>query len=408
MSEKLPDGWKKVKLGEAPIIIIDGDRGKNYPKKDDLLSSGYCLFLNTKNVTKSGFDFSECSFITKEKDLSLKSGKLKRNDIVLTTRGTVGNVAFYNNKIEFENIRINSGMVILRPINPHIEPLFVYYLIKYSSPFLLEFISGSAQPQLPIRDLKNLEVLLPPLHEQKAIAGILSSLDDKIDLLHRQNKTLEKMAQTLFRKWFIEDAQEDWEEVRLGDIVEIKIGRTPPRKEFQWFSKIESEENIKWVSVKDLGENGVFILKTDEFLTKEAVKKFKIPVIPPNTVLLSFKMTVGRVGITTEEMVSNEAIAHFKFNQKTPITTEYLYLFLKSFKFQELGSTSTIVTSINSAIIKDIKILIPGKNTMLKFHNHVLKLFEKIKNNQFQIRTLEQLRDTLLPKLISGEVRVRK
>jgi len=185
MSEKLPDGWKRVKLGETPIITIDGDRGKNYPKKEDLLNSGYCLFLNTKNVTKNGFNFSECSFITKEKDLSLKSGKLKRNDIVLTTRGTVGNVAFYDNKIKFENIRINSGMVILRPITSNIEPLFVYYLIKYSSPFLLEFISGSAQPQLPIRDLKDLEVLLPPLHEQKVIAGILSSLDDKIEV---QNK----------------------------------------------------------------------------------------------------------------------------------------------------------------------------------------------------------------------------
>jgi type I restriction enzyme S subunit len=117
-------------------------------------------------------------------------------------------------------------------------------------------------------------------------------------------------------------------------------------------------------------------------------------------------MTVGRVAITFEEMLSNEAIAHFKFNNKTPFSKEYLYIFLKTYKYETLGSTSSIVTAINSAMIKEMEILIPDEFTMNAFKNETEPLFNKIKTNQTQIRTLTALRDTLLPKLMSGEVRV--
>jgi type I restriction enzyme S subunit len=105
--EKADEGWEE-EIGNLPIEIIDGDRGVNYPKNSEFSSNGYCLFLSAQNVTSTGFKFNECSFITKEKDEILRSGKLVRNDIVLTTRGTVGNIAFYHNLIPFDNIRINS------------------------------------------------------------------------------------------------------------------------------------------------------------------------------------------------------------------------------------------------------------------------------------------------------------
>lgn len=141
-------------------------------------------------------------------------------------------------------------------------------------------------------------------------------------------------------------------------------------------------------------------------MTQKAVEKFNIPIIPKDTVVLSFKMTVGRVAITSEDMLSNEAIAQFQFNKTTPVSKEYLYLFLKSFEYDALGTTSTIVTAINSAIIKKIMILVPDKKTMKDFSDIMESQFEKIRKNQKQIQTLENLRDTLLPKLISGEVRV--
>jgi type I restriction enzyme S subunit len=156
-----------------------------------------------------------------------------------------------------------------------------------------------------------------------------------------------------------------------------------------------------------MGNDGAFISNTSEYLTTEAVEKFNIPKIPNNTVVLSFKMTLGRVGITTEEMLSNEAIAHFKFRQETPFTKEYLYLFLKTYPYETLGSTSSIVTSINSTMIKEMIIPIPDEKIINEFKIITEDSFNKIKFNQHQIRNLEKLRDTLLPKLMSGEVRVK-
>ena len=155
-----------------------------------------------------------------------------------------------------------------------------------------------------------------------------------------------------------------------------------------------------------MGETGVFIFNTAEYLTREAVDCFKIPIIPIDTVVLSFKMTVGRIGITSEAMLSNEAIAHFILDDNSPISKEYLYIFLKLFKFETLGSTSSIVTSINSAMIKEMELIIPDKDTMMLYNKQVCPLFEKIKTNQQQILSLSSQRDTLLPHLLSREVEV--
>jgi predicted nucleotidyltransferase len=121
--------WRECKLGDAPLEILDGDRGKNYPSQDEFKTSGHCLFLSTKNVRVDGFDFSDCQYISKERDELLRKGKLKRNDIVLTTRGTVGNIGFFDDSVQFENIRINSGMVIIRPNEAELLPSFNYYVL---------------------------------------------------------------------------------------------------------------------------------------------------------------------------------------------------------------------------------------------------------------------------------------
>jgi len=285
---------------------------------------------------------------------------------------------------------------------------FLYYLA--TSPIIrhtaIKSMTGSSGRQRVQTDVvKNHSFEAPDLTEQRAIASVLSSLDDKIDLLHRQNQTLEQLAETLFREWFVEQAEEDWEIKKLLDVVDISIGRTPPRKEFHWFST--NSNDVKWISIKDLGKAGIYVFDTAEYLTTEAVEKFRMPIIPKNTVVLSFKMTVGRVAITSEDMLSNEAIAHFKFNDQTIFSKEYLYLYLKTFRYENLGSTSSIVTSINSRMIKEMEIIIPDTKTMDFFRSKTENMFLKIKENQKQIQTLTQLRDTLLPKLMSGEIRVK-
>ncbi|MDS5878603.1 type I RM modification enzyme [Streptococcus pneumoniae] len=155
--------------------IIDGDRGKNYPKSDELFSEEYCLFLNTKNVTKNGFSFDTKQFITKTKDKLLRKGKLERYDIVLTTRGTVGNVAYYDELIKYKHLRINSGMVILRPKTPNLNQKFIIHVLRNNN--YSRVISGSAQPQLPITKLKKILLPLPPLALQNEFADFVALVD---------------------------------------------------------------------------------------------------------------------------------------------------------------------------------------------------------------------------------------
>lgn len=198
---EVPSDWWVVKIKDSPVQLIDGDRGINYPKLQDFSSGGYCLFLSNKNIKGDNFVFSDLQFITREKDETLRKGKLQRGDVVLTTRGTVGNVGYYNRSITFENIRINSGMLILRAFEG-IEEEYLYHLMK--SPLLkqkyLEVASGSAQPQLPIRSLEHVYIPLPPEDEQLKIAEISKVADEKISV---NQKLKEKL--TLLKKGLMQD-----------------------------------------------------------------------------------------------------------------------------------------------------------------------------------------------------------
>lgn len=193
----LPEGWEYIRLGKA-IEIIDGDRGTNYPKQEEFYGEGHCLFLNAGNVTKTGFDFSAVSFITEEKDKLLRKGKLKRGDVVLTTRGTVGNSAFYNDFVLFEHIRINSGMVILRDLGC-VSPEYVYCLLNSS--YMLKsmelYASGSAQPQLPIKDMRRIKVINPDDGTMRTFTEKVQKQYNLIALLVSKNQNLAKQRDLL-------------------------------------------------------------------------------------------------------------------------------------------------------------------------------------------------------------------
>jgi type I restriction enzyme M protein len=198
-----PD-WPTPSFVDAPFEIIDGDRGVNYPKKEDFSPSGYCLFLNTKNVRSDGFNFSELEFVSKEKDEALRKGKLQRGDVVLTTRGTIGNTGFYDESVEFDHIRINSGMLIFRPDITKLSGSYLFHFFQ-SQNFKAQrdaIVSGAAQPQLPIRSLNEAEIPLPPLATQQAIVGEIEA--DQVlvganrELIARFEK---KIQTTLARVW---------------------------------------------------------------------------------------------------------------------------------------------------------------------------------------------------------------
>jgi type I restriction enzyme S subunit len=400
-------GWSSVIIGEH-VDLVSGYAFKSSNFMTNK-SEGSLPVVKIKNVANGDVNLRDVVYHSYNP--SLEKFLLSKGDVLIAMTGNhpqartqvVGDISKY--KIEEKSLLNQRVGKLISKNETNLD--FIYYLFKSEETrfYLANQSSGSAnQANISKNDILNLILDIPTPTEQKAIAAVLSSLDDKIDLLHRQNQTLEAMAQTLFRQWFVEEAREGWEVKKLGELTKIGIGRTPPRKESQWFST--STDDVKWISIKDMGNDGVFIFKTSECLTNQAVVKFNVPIIPKDTVVLSFKMTVGRVAITTENMLSNEAIAHFKLDEASSISKEYLYLYLKDYQYETLGSTSSIVTAINSAMIKDMEVLQPDSETMREFTQAVQSKFEKISTNQQQIQTLNQLRDTLLPKLMSGEVRV--
>jgi type I restriction enzyme S subunit len=417
----MSENWLKQKIKDYPVSIIDGDRGLNYPNKSELFCEGHCLFLNTGNVSSTGFEFSNNQFVTEEKDQSLRKGRLVTNDLVLTTRGTIGNVAYFSEKIRFKNIRINSGMLILRPDLEKLNASFFYQLLR-SSIFQNQaslFSYGAAQPQLPIGTLKHISLPLPPLPTQQKIAAILFAYDDLIENNNKRIKLLEELAQITYEEWFVrmkfpnhENTPIDeatglpvgWERKKSEKIAKILIGRTPPRNEEQWFSTNKTTETIPWISIKDMGMTTVFASKTTEFLTKNAVRDFRVPVVEPKTVILSFKLTVGKVAITTQRMCTNEAIA--QYSELDQVLTIFLYLYLKSFNFDSLGSSSSIGKAINSKTIKNMIIVVPDILTLNMFNQRLRNVFDEIDNLQNQNQRLKEARDLLLPRLMSGAIDV--
>jgi len=394
--------WRVCKLGDAPLDILDGDRGKNYPSQDEFQTSGYCLFLSTKNVRADGFDFSDCQYISKERDELLRKGRLKRNDIVLTTRGTVGNVGFFDDSVKVANIRINSGMVIIRPIEDELLPSYNYYVFRKLQDDFHTFVSGSAQPQLPIRDLKEVEILLPPIPEQKAIAAVLSSLDDKIDLLHRQNQTLEAMAETLFRQWFVVEAQEDWEEVVITSLFEVRDGTHDSPKQKAIGKPLLTSKHI---STNRLEIENAYLISEEDF--ENINKRSKVD---QNDILFSMIGTIGLIYLEQSRIIDYaiKNIGLFKTSQNLD-WCYYTYLWLRSSLGQDFihehrsGSTQEYI-SLGS--LRSIVFYAPPLEKLNEFNATISPIFAKKKVNINQIRTLETLRDTLLPKLMSGEVRV--
>ena len=297
-----------------------------------------------------------------------------------------------------------SADVLCIRANEKADCKYLYYLLSQQK-FFDYVMSGAKGCKMPRGDKSQImqwQISLPPLAEQKRIADILSAIDDKIELNRRINANLEQQAQALYKSWFVDNKKDDWEEGVASDYFNITIGKTPPRKETKWFST--SNKDHVWISISDMGKHGMYLGQSSEYLTQSAIEKFNIVIVPDKTVLLSFKLTIGRVVISDGNVTTNEAIAHFNTNDQNLL--EYTYLSLKNYEFSALGSTSSIATAVNSKTIKSMRWIMPNHYLIKQFHEKVGPLFNMIRQNEKEINNLSTLRDTLLPKLMSGEITV--
>lgn len=314
----------------------------------------------------------------------------------------------------------STKLMVLRS-KPIVSSYFLFQILKSeivlkNLQMLAESRSGTF-PQITYSELSNVRVKVPPLPVQDKIVGILSALDSKIENNNKINANLEAQAEALFKSWFVDftpfkdqpfvDSElgpipQGWKVGKADDFYKINIGKTPPRKEKEWFSKNESDN--KWISISDMGNCGLFISNSAEKLTNAAIKKFNISLVPVNTILLSFKLTIGRVAISDCDLTTNEAIARFILPDECYL--EFSFLMLKLYNYSTLGSTSSIATAVNSKIIKSMKMVMPSLKVLEDFHTITNPLFEKIRFTQKENQRLAALRDTLLPKLMSGEIKL--
>jgi len=369
--------WKQYKLGD---LIAD--------KSADLQTGPFGTMLNAseyviegtpviavQDIGENKLVYHKFVFVNAETAQRLSRYRVKENDIIFGRKGAVERRALI--KKEEEGWLQGSDCIRLR-FSDSVDPKFASYQFgtKYYQEWMFQNAGGATMPSLNQNVLKELPIRFPDITEQHEIASVLSSLDDKIDLLNRQNTTLEALAETLFRQWFVEEANQY---TPLGELAKISTGKGLKRNEF-----------IEIGGYPILGANGE-IGKTNKYMTEERL------------ILTGRVGTLGEVKISDEKVWISDNVLIIKPNDDKYFYP--IYFSIKKFDFENLnaGSTQPLITQTD---LKTIGINMSNEINLEKFQEHCENYFQKIKSNQTQIRTLTALRDTLLPKLMSGEVRV--
>ena len=402
----IPIEWDFLPLSKLhsnePNAIAMGPFGSNI-KAENFVDFGVPV-IRGSNLNTHKFVTGNYVFLTEEKADELSSSNCKENDLVFTHRGTIGQVALIP-KDEYPRYVISQSGMKFSPDKTKIDPdfLFYFFVSKYGQYQILKYESQVGVPSIsnPLTSLKEIEIPLPPLPEQKAIASVLSDLDDKIDLLHRQNETLEALAQTLFRQWFIEEAKDNWEKKELIYIADhIRENIKPYEKPTEFFYHYS-------IPSYDDGRNPV-IEKGSKILSNKYLVK-------PGAILISkLNPRFPRVWPIPDKIEEN-SICSTELQVVLPKRKEYypfIYCFLRSKDLTDnlvsfASGTSGSHQRVKPDDIFNSTFLYKSENQMFRFYEVASELIKKTFINRDQIQTLENLRDLLLPKLISGEVRVR-
>jgi type I restriction enzyme S subunit len=388
--------WRECKLNEI-IKTNETSITTDYPFDE-------ILYLDTGSITKGKIDGFQKLPISQSPSRAKRL--IKKNDIIYSTvRPIQRHYGFIANPPE--NLVVSTGLAVITCNEKSINPKFLYYYLTSDSIVeeldIIAEASTSTYPPLKPSDIEKLQMYFPiKIEEQKAIAAVLSSLDDKIDLLHRQNQSLEAMAETLFRQWFIEEAQEDWVEKSLLELVEL-IGRGTPKTSMSEYWN----GDIPWLSGGDIANNHKgFVSTSEKTITKAGLDNSSAKLLPKFATVISARGTVGKYCLLASDMAFSQS--NYGILPKIKGCYYFTYL-LVNHVVEELQSAAygSVFDTITTSTFRDATFATPPKDKIPDFESDIAKYFDKKLLNQTQIRTLEKLRDSLLPKLMSGEVRVK-
>lgn len=404
---------KKIMIGDHCIVTSS----KRF-HLSERVESGIPFYRSKEIIQKfKGEVVTECDYIPIDEyaNIERQFGAPRVGDLLLTTRGTYGVPYVYKENDCF--YFADGNITWFKDFDESLNSKYLYYWFQsYEGYQKVDAIAkGTAQKAVPITTLKQLELYTPIIDLQNKIVNILSAYDSLIENNQKQIKLLEEAVQRLYKEWFIDlrfpgyenveivdGVPEGWNINRADHYFKITIGKTPSRAEKQWFAN--SGEGTPWISISDMGEAGAFAFYSKEDLTAEAIVRHNMKVVPKGAVLVSFKLTVGRVAITGIDMCTNEAIAHFYIDND--LDRAYTYCYLKNFEYDSLGNTSSISKAINSKIIKSMSFIMPSRDILEQFSMIVQPILNQIELKQKMIFRLTEARDRLLPKLMSGEIEV--
>ncbi len=401
----MPENWKTYKLTDLGTIARG--KSKHRPRDASHLYGGKYPFIQTGDVKAANHRLNKHTQTYSEAGLA-QSKLWPKNTMCITIAANIAETAILNYPACFPDSIIG---FVADEDKSDIE--FVEYLMQFFKKQIQTHSIGSVQDNINLGTFQRVEFSVPPLEEQKSIASILSALDDKIELNLQMNKTLEEMAMALYKHWFVDfgpfqdgefvnselgEIPKGWEVKTIGELYNTTSGGTPSRKKPEYYI----DGDINWVKSKEL--YGDFIIDTEEKINHLGLNKSSAKLIPPKSVLLAmYGATVGESSILSVEATCNQAICAIIEKE---LSFVYVFLFLRIFKTDILNqATGSAQQNISQQIIKNISIVSPPVG--LKVFNQLEQYYALIEQNVFENKSLTQLRDTLLPKLISGEVRVK-
>lgn len=388
--------WKEYKLGD--LISIKGGfsyKGEYIGTGDKFLLGMGCVsysktFLQSGARPYSGDCFDR--FYAKPFDIVLATRQQSDNLPIL------GLPAIIPQSFWGEKVIVGTNLYKVDNYS-EVDNKYLYWLMR--SPNYINYIhscsKGSTVKMITKDAVESFVFMCPPKEERDFISGLLWQIEDKIDLLNRQNQTLESMAEALFRHYFFDNSADKIEDVQLGEVVETMSGGTPFRKKSQYYTN----GTINWIKSKEL--IGTYIFETEEMITEEALSNSSAKYIPASSILIAmYGANVGEYGITAKPMTCNQAICALIPNKAYPFT--YLYLWTKTMKPEFINLSCGAAQQNISQIVIRQQYVCGDRECVSNFHNTVVHYFDKIKSNQSQILTITKLRDSLLTKLMSNEI----